>query len=185
MMRPAFFPLYEYPELEPVRLKWKDICDEAQGLRRNMVWIEDERTTKRVWAFAPLQVEKDDRDGYLDRLSPAFRSRAPKTVELLHEIPGVLAYGFSLLLSRGRISAHAHRNPFVTAVLGLSVGDHCWLTVGDETQRIQQGNVLIFDYTLRHEVFNDSSADRLVLLVLLPNKSLVQTAPRKTTRPQN
>ena len=182
-MSRAFFSSSEYPELEWVQLRWKEICEEGQRLRGEMIWIEDDRTQNRVWAFAPLQAEEQDRDGNLDRLSRAFRVKAPKTVKVLHEVPGVLAYGFSLLLSGGRIDSHAHSNPFVTAVLGLSVGDHCWLTVAGETKRIRPGEVLIFDYTLRHEVFNDSSEDRLVLLILLPNKSFLPTAQSRRSNP--
>lgn len=84
----------------------------------------------------------------------------------------MLGYGFSLLAAKGRIDMHAHRKPFVTAMLGLSVGQSCWLTVDGESRRILTGRMLVFDYTLPHGVSNQSSEERLVLLVLLPNKSV-------------
>jgi aspartyl/asparaginyl beta-hydroxylase (cupin superfamily) len=172
MTQRAFFSLREYPELERVRRQWREIRDEGQKLRRDMVWIEDERTNGRVWAFAPLKPENVDRTPQLDAMSIAFRAKAPETVRLVQTIPRVLGYGFSLLLAGSRIDTHAHVNPYVTAMLGLSVGDSCWLTVGHETYKIRPGHILTFDYTLPHEVSNKSSKDRLVLLILLPNKSL-------------
>jgi aspartyl/asparaginyl beta-hydroxylase (cupin superfamily) len=172
LMRQAFFSLDTYPELEPVLQRWREICSEAQTFLNEMIWIEDDRTNGKVWAFAPLQPEEEDRDPYLDALSVYFRSLSPLTVELVSSIPTVLGYGFSLLLAKSTIGAHSHSNPFVTAMLGLSVGGSCWIKVGPETRQIQSGEMLIFDYSLSHEVYNQDNKDRLVLLILLPNKSL-------------
>jgi len=170
-MAQAFFPLRDYPELEPLRECWELIRREAQEFRADMVWVEDDRTAGRVWQFAPLQPEEEDRDPVLDELSHCLRRRANESARVVGAIPGVLAYGFSLLLGGATIGIHQHANPFVTAMLGLAVGDRCWITVGQETEHIRAGHMLIFDYTLPHTVVNESKEERLVLLVLLPNKS--------------
>ncbi|HYE17548.1 MAG TPA: aspartyl/asparaginyl beta-hydroxylase domain-containing protein [Tepidisphaeraceae bacterium] len=170
MIARAFQPREAYPELEPLLEHWPEIRKEGERIRPHMIWVDDDRTDGRSWAFAPLWPEEEDRTPRLDAVSADLRSRAPNTVKLAAAIPGLLGCGFSLLLGRSAIGIHCHSNPFVTAMLGLSVGRPCWIAAGPETRDIQSGDILIFDYTFRHQVVNESADDRLVLLVLLPNK---------------
>ena len=169
--RRSFFPPTDYPELEPLHRSWSIIRAEGATLRPDMMWIEDVRAIDRRWAFAPLRLEEEDRTDELDALGASMRARAPSTTALADQIPRVLGYGFSLLLAHGHIGAHAHENPYVTAMLCLTAGTPCWIRVGAETKPIRVGELLIFDYTLEHEIRNESDVDRLALLVLLPNKS--------------
>lgn len=170
--RPAFLPIINYPELEPIRSEWREIREEAVSLRSSMMWVEDNRTKGRVWAFGPLMLERGDRTVERDYLSDIMRRRATRTMELLYQLPTLLGCGFSLLLANSRIDKHTHSMPFVTAILGLSYANPCWITVGTESKRICEGELTIFDYTQPHEVVNASMVDRLALLVLLPNKNL-------------
>jgi aspartyl/asparaginyl beta-hydroxylase (cupin superfamily) len=172
LTRRAFFSQEEYPELAFIRNEWRTIRDEGRNLRDSMIWIEDRRTAGQVWAFAPLLMEEGQRTPDRDRLCEFLRARAPRTMTILRDIPTLLGCGFSLLLAQGRIGTHDHTRPFVTAILGLSSADPSWIKVGSETQFIRKGELVIFDYTLPHEVVNESSVDRLALLILLPNKSL-------------
>jgi aspartyl/asparaginyl beta-hydroxylase (cupin superfamily) len=174
--RLAFFTASDYPELARVRAEWREIRDEACSLLPMMIWVEDYRTAGKVWAFGPLLLEEGDRTPDRDRLCAVMRQRATRTMTLLHEIPTLLGCGFSLLVAGGRIGEHVHSMPFVTAILGLSAAHPCWITVGTETRPIQEGELTIFDYTQPHEVVNASEADRLALLVLVPNKSRTITA---------
>ncbi len=167
-----FFSADDYPELEPVRSEWRAIREEAISLLPEMMWVEDNRTTGRVWAFGPLLLEDGDRKPDRDHLSDLMRRRATRTMTLLRQIPTLLGSGFSLLVAHSRIDKHVHSMPFVTAILGLSPADPSWITVGTETKRIREGELTIFDYTQPHEVVNASDVDRLALLILLPNKSL-------------
>lgn len=171
----AFYPIEEYPELEILRSNWKTIRDEAWSLREQMLWIEDERTRGKAWAFAPLRVEEEDRDVMLDKVGRELRSEARRTVELVSQVPGVLGYAFSLLLAGATIAEHAHSNPYVTAILGLEVEAPCWIRVASDTRAIKEQRFVIFDYTLPHEVRNESKTNRLVLLVLLPDKRKVKS----------
>jgi beta-hydroxylase len=170
--RASFLAPADYPELEPVRRNWRTIRAEGVSLQPRMFWIEDERTAGPQWAFAPLLVEDEDWTAELEEMSKEFRSLAPRTVQYINAIPRILACGFSLLLAGGRIGLHSHQNPFLTAMLGLSAADPCWIRVADETRPIRAGELIIFDYSLPHEVVNESDENRLVLLILLPNKSL-------------
>lgn len=172
----AFFPSSDYPELAHVRSEWREIREEARSLLPTMMWVEDYRTVGKVWAFGPLLLEEGDRTPDRELLCAFMRQRATRTMTLLHEVPTLLGCGFSLLLAGGRIGEHVHSRPFVTAILGLSAAHPCWITVGAETRPIQEGEFTIFDYTQPHEVVNASDADRLALLVLVPNKSRYITA---------
>jgi aspartyl/asparaginyl beta-hydroxylase (cupin superfamily) len=174
--RLAFFPAGDYPELDHVRSEWREIRDEARSLLSTMMWVEDYRTVGKVWAFGPLLLEEGDRTLDRDRMCTFMRQRATRTMTLLREIPTLLGCGFSLLVAGARIAEHVHTRPFVTAILGLSPAHPCWITVGGETQPIREGEFTIFDYTQPHDVVNASDADRLALLVLLPNKSRDVTA---------
>jgi aspartyl/asparaginyl beta-hydroxylase (cupin superfamily) len=170
--RSAFFPTGDFPELEHLRCEWREIQDEARSLLPAMMWLEDDRTTGKVWALGPLILEEGDRTPDRDHLADDMRRRATRTMTLLRQIPTLLGCAFSLLVARSRIDKHIHSMPFVTAILGLSPADPCWITVGSETRHIHQGELTIFDYTQPHEVINASDVDRLALLILLPNKSL-------------
>jgi aspartyl/asparaginyl beta-hydroxylase (cupin superfamily) len=174
--RLAFFPAGDYPELEFLRSEWRQIREEALSLLPAMMWLEDDRTTGKVWALGPLILEEGDRTPDRDLLADVMRRRAKWTMTLLHQIPTLLGCAFSLLVARSKIDKHIHSGAFITAILGLSPADPCWITVGRETQRIREGELTIFDYTQPHEVVNASNVDRLALLILLPNKSRQVTA---------
>lgn len=167
----AFFPAGDYPELELVRSEWREIREEALSLVPAMMWLEDDRTTGKVWALGPLILEEGDRTPDRDVLADVMRRQATRTMTLLHQIPTLLGCAFSLLVARSRIDKHIHSMAFITAILGLSPADPCWIRIGSETQRIREGELTIFDYTQPHEVVNASDVDRLALLILLPNKS--------------
>ena len=50
--RPAFFPIGDYPELNRVRSRWRDIREEGLSLLPDMMWVDDNRTAG-VLASAP------------------------------------------------------------------------------------------------------------------------------------
>ena len=168
LTRPSCYHIEIYPELAIVQRSWPEIREEALALRPDMIWIEDERTRGHTWAFGPLVPEEEDRDDVLDALSARLRERAPFTMRLMATIPELLACGFSMLCAGERIGLHAHPNQFLTAMLGLAGGSACTVRVGAESRPIRPGDLLLFDYSLPHEVVNAGPDDRLVLLMLIP-----------------
>jgi aspartyl/asparaginyl beta-hydroxylase (cupin superfamily) len=48
--------------------------------------------------------------------------------------------------------------------LPLIVPEGCWLRVGNETRRWNEGKLLIFDDSFEHEAKNDSSDTRIILI---------------------
>ncbi len=98
-------------------------------------------------------------------------SRCPRTMAALDKVPmtRIGSKTPSVLFSRLTPGAHipAHRgmlNCRLIAHLPLIVPHGCWLRVGNETRRWEEGKLLIFDDSFEHEAKNDSGETRIVLL---------------------
>ena len=128
------------------------------------------------------------------RLNEAHAQLAPRTAALLCGNEGGLrrecascVYGsafFSLLGSRTRLRPHCGpTNVRLRAHLALSVpaGD-CAMRVGNGPARPWvEGEVLLFDDSFEHEVWNDTEAARLVLIIDLWHPLLETDQERITT----
>ena len=97
--------------------------------------------------------------------------RCPRTMAALEKVPmsRIGAKTPSVLFSRLTPGAHIppHRgmlNCRLIAHLPLIVPDGCWLRVGNETRRWEEGKLLIFDDSIEHEAKNGSDETRIVLL---------------------
>ena len=72
---------------------------------------------------------------------------------------------FSLLRPGARIAPHTGmHNTRLTCHLPLIVPPDCGFRVGNEVREWEEGKLLIFDDTIEHEAWNDSSEDRVVLI---------------------
>lgn len=95
----------------------------------------------------------------------------PKTFAALQEVPlprittRAPAIFFSRLGPGARIPAHMGSiNTRLICHLPLIVPAGCGFRVGNETREWVPGQILIFDDTIEHEAWNDSTEDRLVLI---------------------
>jgi aspartyl/asparaginyl beta-hydroxylase (cupin superfamily) len=80
----------------------------------------------------------------------------------LNSAPTVM---FSLLRAGARIAPHTGmHNTRLTCHLPLIVPPNCGFRVGNEVRQWEQGTLLIFDDTIEHEAWNESSEDRIVLI---------------------
>jgi aspartate beta-hydroxylase len=74
----------------------------------------------------------------------------------------------SRLESRGRIPAHNGLcNISLVGHLALQIPPGCGIRVGTESRAWEEGRCLVFDDTFEHETWNDSDADRYVLVFVL------------------
>ncbi|HVR91848.1 MAG TPA: aspartyl/asparaginyl beta-hydroxylase domain-containing protein [Novosphingobium sp.] len=72
---------------------------------------------------------------------------------------------FSLLRPKSRIPAHTGMiNTRLICHLPLIVPPGCGFRVGSETRHWEVGKLMVFDDTVEHEAWNDSTHDRLVLI---------------------
>jgi aspartyl/asparaginyl beta-hydroxylase (cupin superfamily)/Flp pilus assembly protein TadD len=98
-------------------------------------------------------------------------AQCPRTVAALAELPqvdipdrGPTAF-FSILEPRTKIPAHTGvTNTRLTVHLPLIVPAGCGFRVGGETREWQVGKAWVFDDTIEHEAWNDSSLPRAILI---------------------
>lgn len=97
-------------------------------------------------------------------------ARCPVTASLVRRIPGLNSAFFSILAPGTHIPPHRGvTKGLLTCHLGLIVprdGD-VRMRVGDRVVRWAEGETLLFDDTWDHEVWNDTSGTRVVLLIQL------------------
>ena len=95
-------------------------------------------------------------------------ARCPKTAALVAQIPNLNSAFFSILAPGAHIPAHRGiTKGLITCTLGLIVprdGD-VRMRLGDRVVRWAEGETLVFDDTYDHEVWNDTSGTRVVLLL--------------------
>jgi beta-hydroxylase len=95
-------------------------------------------------------------------------ARCPTTARLMRRVPGLNSAFFSILAPGTHIPAHRGvTKGLLTCHLGLVVprdGD-VRMRVDDRVVRWAEGETLVFDDTWNHEVWNDSSGTRVVLLI--------------------
>ncbi|MFZ4432509.1 MAG: aspartyl/asparaginyl beta-hydroxylase domain-containing protein [Microthrixaceae bacterium] len=95
--------------------------------------------------------------------------RCPRTTALVRSIPGLTMAGFSVLEPGTHITEH--RGPNKGALryqLGVVVpGDYgdCRIRVGEDMLVWQEGEGVMFDFTVPHEAWNDSDGIRVLLML--------------------
>jgi len=102
---------------------------------------------------------------------PKIVERCPRTWETILKapVPRISGWGptvmFSLLKAGARIAPHTGMfNTRLICHLPLIVPPGCRFRVGNEVREWEEGKLLIFDDTIEHEAWNDSSEDRVVLI---------------------
>lgn len=162
-----------YPELLEIKKHFEDIKQEAFSLMDEMFSINDFRVESNVWNVFPLLPEVEDRSVVPDVIWKRNQQLAPLTTKLLSSIKSLEAYSFSTLKPSGHILPHVHENPYVTASLCLQDGGDSYMVVNGVKADFKTEDFLIFDYTQEHEVVNNGTQDRIVLLLLLKNRGAV------------
>ena len=101
----------------------------------------------------------------------ALIAQCPKTWETLQQVPLARISGwgptvmFSLLRGGARIAAHTGMfNTRLVCHLPLIVPPACKFRVGNEIREWREGKLFVFDDTIEHEAWNESSEDRVVLI---------------------
>ena len=165
------------PVLDPAQFSWTDaIADHWRDIREEALAIYEHRD-----AIPPLREISPDHRGIVK--DNAWRSffligyghrqeaniaRAPRTAELVRQIPGLNSAFFSILAPGSVITPHRGvTKAFITAHLGLVVPkdtDGLWMRVDDQRIGWREGEWTVFDDTYEHEVRNDTDETRIILL---------------------
>lgn len=165
------------PVLDPALFPW------TQTLRDNWEAIRDEAVAVALHGNAApsLVTISPDHKGIAEVDSwksfflhgygfaiPENIARCPNTAKAIAGIPGLNSAFFSILAPGTHIPDHRGvTKALITCHLGLIVpkdGD-VRMRVDDQIVRWGEGEMLVFDDTYRHEVWNDSKATRVVLLI--------------------
>jgi aspartyl/asparaginyl beta-hydroxylase (cupin superfamily) len=105
------------------------------------------------------------------KLSEEVIARCPETWKAVQAAPMPWIDGweptamFSLLRAGTRIPPHTGtHNTRLICHLPLVVPPNCGFRVGNQVREWEVGKLLVFDDTIEHEAWNDSSEDRVVLI---------------------
>jgi ornithine lipid ester-linked acyl 2-hydroxylase len=165
------------PLLDPALFPWTQLLrDNWHAIREESLAVT--RDTDAVPALRKIspdhaRIAEDDNwrsfflVGYGTRIEENI-ARCPKTAALLAQVPGLNSGFFSILKPGTHIPEHRGvTKGLVTCHLGLQVPEQgsVRMNVGPETVEWAEGETLVFDDTWQHEVWNDTPATRIVLLV--------------------
>jgi beta-hydroxylase len=157
------------PWVASLEADWKSVRRELEGL------LEQRGLLPAIHEIQPDQYNLSQDDlwktcflfGYGAR-SERNCARCPETVRLLDAIPGVTLAWFSILGPGKHIPRHAGiTKGLVRCHLGLVVPrgpGRCEMEVDGTLNRWEEGRLLLFDDSRRHEVWNETSEERAVLL---------------------
>jgi ornithine lipid ester-linked acyl 2-hydroxylase len=157
-----------FPFISPLEDRWRLIRAELDEILKDR---------KRIPAFhqvAPSQYRISQGDSWktfflygLGARHEANCARCPETARLLQGVPNLQTAWFSILAPGYHIPAHRGVTKGVLRChLGLIVpeGDSCRMQVGDRTVLWREGQCVVFDDFYRHEVWNDTDRERVVLI---------------------
>ncbi len=167
---PAVFDSRLFPWVADLEAHWEDIRRELDAL---LEWREH------LPALQELQPDQykvswDDQWKAFVLYGYGFRSdrncaRCPETSRLLESIPHMTSAWFSILAPGKHIPRHAGvTKGVVRCHLGLVIPakrERCVMKVADEPCSWEEGKCLLFDDSRKHEVWNDTDEERVVLLL--------------------
>lgn len=155
-----------FPELAPLRARWREVRDEALRLRE----LEKIKASE---GYNDVGFNSFFRRGWkrfylkwYDDAHPSASTLCPVTTALLREIPTVKAAMFAELPPGGHL--HPHRDPFAGS-LRLHIGlqtpndDGCWIDVDGTRYSWRDGESVMFDETYIHTARNETQEQRVIL----------------------
>jgi len=166
--QPVFDPA-TFPFLAPMEANWRTIRGELDSLLQ---------LRSKLPSFHEISPDQ----GYISRGDnwkvfilfgfgePSQRNceRCPETTRLLRQIPNLRSAWFSILSPRYHIPRHRGvTKTILRAHLGLIVPKErasCVMQVDEERVNWEEGKLLVFDDFFRHEVWNDTDEQRVVLI---------------------
>jgi len=177
----GFIDPKQFPELEPLTSRWREIREEAERLN-------DEGFIRAAAGYNDMGFNSFFRTGwkrfYLKWYGedlPSAQRLCPRTFELLGAIPSIKGAMFASLPPGARLVRH--RDPYAGSLrfhLGLITpnSDQCYLVVDGQRYFWRDGEAMMFDETFIHYAENTTQQQRVILFcdVERPLKSRVMTA---------
>ena len=159
----------KFPFLTPIEANWRLIDSELNAL------LLDRQKLPPFHKISPDQKYISKGDSWKVFLLYGFGipsarncAKCPETSRLLRTVPGLQSAWFSILAPRYHIKPHRGITKTVLrAHLGLKIPDRaedCFMQVDGSTVTWQQGKCVVFDDFYRHEVWNNTEQERVVLI---------------------
>ncbi len=167
---PAIFDNANFPWVAELEANWRQIRRELDGVleyRDQLPLIQDIQPDQN-------KIAPDDRWRTLVLYGYGFRSgrncaACPETTRLIEQIPGMTSAWFSILAPGKHVPRHAGvTKGLIRCHLGLKVPaerERCRMQVADETFAWEEGHCVLFDDSRKHEVWNDTDEERVVLIL--------------------
>lgn len=143
--------------LRPIAQAWRQIRREYDDLEGRMQPWPETLLHNGGW-FAGALV--------FNRQPMPLAKHAPITTELVRQVPGVFIAGFSVLRPGAVIEPHVgYTGDVLRSHLGLYANGQAFLDVGGQRRHWREGELFVFDDTVRHCAANPGTTDRVVLLL--------------------
>lgn len=154
-----------FPELQILSDNWEIIRDEALALYdMGHIKAKDDLPASSFykggrWVSFYLKVYDSD--------IPSARELAPKTLELLEQVPNMNLALFAVLMPGKKLNDH--HDPFAFTLrysLGLSTpnSDGCGILIDQEDYKWKDGEGVLFDETYLHNAYNTTDVPRVILM---------------------
>lgn len=167
----------DHPFFDPAQFPWAKILEENwEAIRAEALEILERRAILPSFHdISPYQSRISDEKwktfflygyGYKSEKNCRF---CPQTTRLIEQVPGMKTAFFSILAPHKHIPDH--RGPYKGLLryhLGVIVPEpkeKCRIRVDDDFAHWEEGKSLIFDDTYRHEVWNDTDGERVILFL--------------------
>lgn len=159
----------DYPFIAPIEADWRKIRAELDAL------LKHRASLPAFHEISPDQQYISHGDHWKVFILFGFGvaserncARCPETAKLLRSVPGLQSAWFSILAPRYHIPEHRGvTKSLLRTHLGLIIPterDNCRMRVGDQIVRWEPGKCIVFDDFFRHEVWNDTNEERVVLI---------------------
>lgn len=159
----------DFPFLKPFEERWQEINAELQHILKHKESVPafEEVSSDQMRIAKNKQWRTFILYGFGAKLERNC-AHAPVTTRLLEQVPTLQTAWFSILEPGYHIAAHKGvTKGILRAHLGLVVPDdreNCYMRVEDRKCVWQPGKIIVFDDTYDHEVLNDTTQPRVVLL---------------------
>ena len=159
----------DFPWAAELKARWPKMRAELEVL------LENRSAIPRFQDISPDQYKISPDDQWRTFVFCGFGKQSelaaelcPETAAALAVVPGLESAFFSILAPGKHVPLHRGvTKGMVRCHLGLKVPedtDHCFMDVGGVRCEWREGQVLFFDDTYKHEVWNDTDEERVVLL---------------------
>jgi aspartyl/asparaginyl beta-hydroxylase (cupin superfamily) len=160
----------DFPFLLDIEDQWEAVWSELKILGDKQ-YSDYEHSKDGGWKMMLLVM--------IDKFNDVYEEQCPLTFELLRKIPNLTFAAVSKLSGFSKIHPHHewikeddnllyNNGNLHRAHLGLQIpanASECAMRVGDETRSWTAGKFLMFNDSIEHEVWNNTSEDRIVLVL--------------------